>query len=175
MRQISASYHARETLPDGRIVHIRAIRPSDRNQLRHEFHRLSSASVRERFFNAKLDLTPKELSYFTEVDFIMHVALVAELESDSGLRPAGVARFVRNQDQPDRSEVAITVAEDLHGQGIGKLLLKQLIQCARELGVRHLDASVLAQNSRISNLLHHTGLPLESRIEEGILTYSLSI
>jgi len=175
MLRISSSYRARETLSDGRSVQVRAIRPSDRNKLHDEFHKLSSASVRERFFNVKHDLTPKELTYFTEVDFSMHVALVAELEGDSGLRPAGVARFVRNQDQPDRSEIAITVADDLHGQGIGKLLLKQLIHCARELGIHHLEASVLPQNARMSNLLQHTGLPLESSVEDGILTYTLAI
>lgn len=175
MPQISASYRTRETLPDGRIVQVRAIRPSDRKKLQDEFRKLSSASVRERFFNVKLDLTPQELTYFTEVDFKMHVALVAELEGDAGLRPAGVGRFVRDQDQPDHSEVAITVVDDLHGQGIGKLLLKQLIHCARELGIHHLDASVLPQNARMSNLLHHTGLPLETSVEDGILTYSLTI
>jgi GNAT superfamily N-acetyltransferase len=175
MHRISSSYRAQETLPDGRIVHIRAIRPGDRKKLHEEFHKLSTASVRERFFNAKLDLTPKELAYFTEVDFSMHVALVAELECGPRLLPAGVGRFVRNQENPDHSEFAITVSEDMHGQGVGKLLLKQLIHCARELGVHHLDASVLPQNARMTNLLHRTGLPIESKIEDGILTYSLAI
>jgi len=175
MRRISSSYRVQDTLPDGRIVHIRAIRPGDRIKLHEEFHKLSTASVRERFFNAKLDLTPKELTYFTEVDFSMHVALVAELECGPRLLPVGVGRFVRNQDNPDHSEFAITVSDEMHGQGVGKLLLKQLIHSARELGVHHLDASVLPQNARMTSLLHHTGLPLESKIEDGILTYTLAI
>ncbi len=175
VRKISSSYRARETLPDGRIVRIRAIRPDDREKLQEEFHKLSTASVRERFFNVKQDLTPQELTYFTEVDFSMHVALVAELECESRLHPVGVGRFVRNQANPDHSEFAITVSDAMHGQGIGKLLLRQLIHCARELGVHHLDASVLPQNARMTNLLHHTGLPLESKIEDGILTCTLAI
>lgn len=175
MRRISSSFRIQETLPDGRIVHIRAIRPSDRKKLHEEFHKLSSSSVRERFFNVKLELTPKELTYFTEVDFSMHVALVAELQCGTQLQPAGVGRFVRYPEQPDHSEFAITVSDEMHGQGIGNLLLKQLIQCARELGVHHLDASVLPQNARMTNLLHHSGLPIESKIEDGIVTYSLAI
>jgi len=95
MRRISSSYSARETLPDGRCLYIRAIRPSDRKRLHDEFHKLSAASVRDRFFNVKLDLTPQELTFFTEVDFSMHVALVAELEIGSGRRPVDVGRFVR--------------------------------------------------------------------------------
>lgn len=175
MRRISSSYSARETLPDGRCLYIRAIRPSDRQRLHDEFHKLSAASVRDRFFNVKLDLAPQELTFFTEVDFSMHVALVAELEIGSGRRPVDVGRFVRKQDAPDHSEFAITVSDEMAGQGIGKLLLKQLIHCARRLGVHHLDASVLPQNSRMTKLLHHTGLPVKSKIEDGILTYTLDI
>lgn len=175
MRRISSSYRARETLPDGRILHIRAIRPGDREKLHEEFHKLSTASVRDRFFNVKLDLTPRELTYFTEVDFSTHVALVAELECEAELRPVGVGRFVRNQQHPDHSEMAITVSDEMHGQGIGKLLLHQLVRCARELGVHRLDASVLPQNRRMTTLLHHTGLPIESKIEDGILTYTMEI
>jgi hypothetical protein len=47
--------------------------------------------------------------------------------------------------------------------------------CARELGVRHLDATVLAQNTRISKLMRKTGLPLESSLDEGIRTLSLAL
>jgi len=126
MRRISSSYSARETLPDGRCLYIRAIRPSDRKRLHEEFHKLSAASVRDRFFNVKQDLTPKELTFFTEVDFSMHVALVAELDIDSRRHPVGVGRFVRKQEDPDHSEFAITVSDAMAGQGIGKLLLKQL-------------------------------------------------
>ncbi|MCP4390017.1 MAG: GNAT family N-acetyltransferase [Gammaproteobacteria bacterium] len=175
MHRISSSYRAEDKLPDGRLLRFRAIRPGDRKKLQQAFHKLSTTSVRDRFFNVKLDLTPRELTYFTEVDFSMHVALVVELECGSEFRPVGVGRFVRNREQPDHSEFAITISDEMQGQGIGKLLLKQLIQCARELGVHHLDASVLPQNTRMTRLLHHTGLPVASHIEDGILTYSLTI
>ena len=71
MRRITPSYHVREFLPDGRLLHIRAIRASDRDALHEAFHRLSKSTVRDRFFNVKLDLTPQELTYFTEVSSTM--------------------------------------------------------------------------------------------------------
>ncbi len=172
---ILASYHATHTLPDGRTVHLRAIRPSDRDNLRRGFLQLSKASVRDRFFSVKRDLTPAELSYFTEVDFLHHVALVAELQEGTQLRPVGVGRFVRKNDQPDHSEIALTVIDEMHGIGIGKVLLNRLIDCARELGVRHLDATVLAQNTRVSSMLRKTGLPLTAVTADGIETISLTL
>ena len=175
MSRISASYQATDTLLDGRVVHLRAIRPDDREKLRAGFFKLSKSSVRDRFFSVKRDLTPAELSYFTEVDFQHHVALVAELQDGSERLPVGVGRFVQNQDQPDHSEMAITVIDELQGQGIGRILLFRLIDCARELGVRHLDATVLAQNTRMTKLLQKTGLPLHSSLDEGIRTLSLAL
>ena len=175
MRRITPSYHVREFLPDGRLLHIRAIRASDRDALHEAFHRLSKSTVRDRFFNVKLDLTPQELTYFTEVDFSCHVALVAELEEGLERRPIGVGRFVRSQQQPDHCEFAITIADDFQGQGIGTALLNRLVDCARRLGIRQLDASVLPQNTRMSHLLHRTGLPLESSLQNGVLTYSLTL
>jgi GNAT superfamily N-acetyltransferase len=175
MPGISASYHATDTLPDGRTVYLRAIRPGDRENLRRGFQQLSQASVRDRFFSVKLDLTPNELTYFTEVDFLHHVALVAELQDGTQLRPVGVGRFVRNNDQPDHSEIALTVIDELQGKGIGKVLLYRLIDCARELGVRHLDATVLAQNTRVSDMLSKTGLPLQATTADGIKTISLTL
>jgi GNAT superfamily N-acetyltransferase len=175
MTTIPSSFTANDVLPNGRSVHIRSIRPSDKVILQEEFHKLSPASVRDRFFNVKLSLTAKELIYFTEVDFIRHVALVAALDEGHYHRPAGVGRFICNDDLPGHSEIAITIADELQGQGIGKLLLNQLIHCASELGVHYLDASIFAQNTRMSNLLHHTGLPIESRTESGIRTLSIAL
>ena len=91
------------------------------------------------------------------------------------LLSVGVGRFVRNNDQPDHSELALTVIDELQGKGIGKVLLYRLIDCARKLGVRHLDATSLAQNTRVSNMLRKTGLPFQSTIADGIKTISLAL
>jgi len=169
------SYRSTVTLPGGQLLHLRAIRPDDRAALRAEFLKLSKGTVRDRFFSVKLDLTPAELEYLTEVDFEQHVALVAELQTDDGYRPAAVGRLVRGAGQPEYAEIAITVADALQGKGIGKIMLQRLIDCARELGVRHIDASVLADNKRMMHLIRNTGLPFDARLHEGIQTISLHI
>jgi GNAT superfamily N-acetyltransferase len=175
MRKIPVTYQSLEKLPDGQALRVRAIRPGDRERLHEEFRKLSKSTVRDRFFSIKVDLTPAELTYYTEVDFAGHVALVAEIDSDGEWRPVGVGRFVRDREQPDHSEFAITIIDDFQGRGIGKILLRHLIRCARKLGVRHLDASVLPQNARMSHLLHGSGLPLRSSMNDGVLTYSLTL
>ena len=170
-----ASYHNTETLADGQTIHLRAIRPNDRERLREEFLKLSKATIRDRFFSVKMDLTPKELTYFTEVDFDHHVALVAELESGATYVPAAVGRLVRKSGQPDHCEIAITVTDAMQGHGIGKIMLNHLIDCARQLGVHHMDASVMADNTRMMKLILRSGLPFKSHLQDGIKTISLSL
>ncbi len=175
MNRELATYHATETLPNGQVIHLRAIRPNDRDRLREEFLKLSKASVRDRFFSVKLDLTPKELTLLTEVDFHHHVALVVELESGSQRVPVAVGRMVRKTDQPDHSEIAITVTDQMQGKGIGKVVLRRLLDCARELGIHHVDASVLAENTRMLHLIHKSGLAFESYLEDGIRNISIAL
>ena len=53
MKTDLASYQASDILPGGQTLHVRAIRPQDRDTLHAEFLKLSKASVRDRFFSIK--------------------------------------------------------------------------------------------------------------------------
>ena len=61
------------------------------------------------------------------------------------------------------------------GKGIGGLLLQQLIDCARELGVAQLEGSMFALNTRMAKLLRKTRLPYRSSHESGMLSMSLDL
>lgn len=166
----------RATLADGRVAYLRAIDRGDRVPLREElFLKLSRDSLRNRFFAVKLDLTPAELSYLCDVDFVRHVAIVASVECGSRRRLVGVARFVRATTTADSAEVAITVIDQFQGMGIGKLLLNRLIGSARELGVSRLEGSMLAQNRRMANLLRQTRLPLVLSREQDTVSLSMTL
>ena len=170
-----ASYSATETLPGGQRLWLRAIRPDDRDRLREEFLKLSKDTVRERFFSIKLDLTPDELTYLTEVDFRHHVALVAELESGPYRIPVAVGRLVRRNDDPDHSEIAITVTDEMQARGIGRVLFRHLLDCARRLGIHHVDASVLAENTSMLKLIRRSGYPYVSTLEDGVRNITVTI
>ena len=71
-----ASYSAIETLREGRKVEIRAQRPQDRDGLTSAVARASNESLYRRFFGARREFSEKEVSFFLNVDFVIHVALV---------------------------------------------------------------------------------------------------
>jgi RimJ/RimL family protein N-acetyltransferase len=100
------------------------------------------------------------------VDGRDHVALVAEHPSGPARRLIAVARFVRLAEDPDAAEVAITVADDWQGRGLGSLLSEQLAAEARRVGIRRFTATMAADNvpahrlmARLTDHLeqHHVG------------------
>src|SRR3954453_3891444 len=102
-------------------LHLRRIAPEDKDALVAGLGRLSDRSVYQRFLAPKPRLTASELRYLTEVDFVDHYALVAVLErSPDGI--VGVGRWVRDEGDGEAAEIAVVVADDLQGRGVGTRL-----------------------------------------------------
>jgi len=155
-------YRAFDKSKDGRTLLVRAIRPEDRCFLEEGMHHLSKQSLYFRFFIYKDTLSPKELEYFSNVDFVNHVALLAGFYENGKFSPAGTARYiVSSKSQSPSAEFAITVAEEYHHLGVGTILLKHLFDIARANGIKHCTALILPENTKMLGLLHKTGYPVK--------------
>ena len=76
-----ATYSAQELLRDGRPIEMRALRPTDEAGMLDAINHTNAESLRRRFFVTKRGFSEKEKSFFMNVDFVNHVALVAETRS----------------------------------------------------------------------------------------------
>ena len=141
----------RARLRDGREVLISRITPTDAPLLADAFERLSAESRRLRFLGPKANLSAAELRYLTEIDGHNHEALVA-IDPMTG-RGVAIGRFVRDRSAPERAEVAITVADEWQGRGLGKVMLSHLVDRARREGVRKFTALVSMNNRAMYALL----------------------
>ncbi len=155
-----------ERLPDGAQVLLRPIRADDKRMLADGLRRLSDESVQRRFLTPKRSFSRAELRYLTEVDGRDHVALVAEDPASPERRLIAVGRFVRLRDDGDAAEVAVTVADEWQGRGLGSLLGMHLAHSARNRGVRRFTATMSSQNVPAHRLMarltehleqHHVG------------------
>jgi GNAT superfamily N-acetyltransferase len=151
----------RTWLPDGTPILIRPIAPGDKTMLAEGLRRLSDASVRLRFLSSKPRFTAAELRYLTEVDGHDHIALVAIAGGADCF--VGVARCVRLQGRPATAEMAIVVADDWQGRGVGRVLAEALSAAARDAGVRRFEALVQASNAPARALARR----IATRLEEG--------
>jgi RimJ/RimL family protein N-acetyltransferase len=159
-------------LRDGSAVLIRPIRGTDAPLLADGFARLSAASRRMRFLGVKKELSAAELRYFTDVDHHDHEALVA-LDLAGG-RGAGVARYIRDADDPQAAEIAITIVDDWQGRGLGTELLARLSDRARQEGIRRFTALTDAGNVAVATLLRNAGARLAGR-GRGTVEYEITL
>jgi ribosomal protein S18 acetylase RimI-like enzyme len=155
--RLGASFEQAVRLEDGRHVRLRWIRRADSDILLEGFARLSMESRVMRFFAPLHTLSEETLRYLTEVDGINHAALLAvsPLGEGPGARDRGygVARFIRSESDPRSAEVAVTVADDTQGRGLGRRLLATLAVAAQERGIETFQMSVLGSNWRAHELL----------------------
>jgi RimJ/RimL family protein N-acetyltransferase len=153
-------------LRNGTEVLIRPITADDKVLLARGMAALSPRSARLRFLAPKDHLTASELRYLTEVDQVDHFALVAVLADDPAAM-AGVGRWVRDAEHPDRAEVAVVVGDCYQRQGLGTALGTALADAARTRGIASFTALTLPENTAAQRLFAHISGRLSTRAEGG--------
>jgi acetyltransferase len=134
-------------------LELRPVVPDDRERVASMFERLSFESRLMRFNTPKPRLTPRELSFLTDVDHFRHVAVAAVDPRDGSI--VGTARYVQQADRPGVADVAIEVVDELQNQGIGTALAAAVVERARENGFSLLTATTLWENRPARALLRH--------------------
>lgn len=170
------SYAVDEVLRDGGSIHVRAIRPDDKQRLLEHLHGLSAGSIYHRFFGFRRTLSQMDLARLTELDFVTHVGLVATLTGSGRGRERiiGVGRYVR-LDEPDVAELAFAVLDEHQGRGIATLLLEHLGRIARANGIREFRAEVLGDNNRMLEVFATSGFTVRRSFESGLVHVSFPI
>jgi len=159
-------------LRDGSQVQIREVRGSDAPLLADGFARLSARSRQQRFLSPKHSLSAAELRFLTEVDHHDHEAIGALNPADG--RGVGIARYIRAPDDPQAAEIAVTIADDWQGRGLGTELLARLSDRARQEGICRFTATVAYGNAAMATLLQNMGAELAGH-DHGTVDYVVDL
>jgi RimJ/RimL family protein N-acetyltransferase len=160
------------TLRDGSAALIRQVRGTDAPLLADGFARLSARSRQLRFLGPKKMLSAAELRYLTDVDHHDHEALGALSPADGW--GVGIARYIRDPGDPEAAEIAVTIADDWQGRGLGTELLARLSGRARQAGIGRFTATVAADNVAMTRLLWKMGAELTGR-SRGTVDYEVAL
>ncbi len=163
---IEADYVEHATLRDGTEVVLRLVTPDDKELLRDGFERLSEESRYARFFVPKWRLTDEELEYLCNVDQKRHVAIGAVRVADG--RGLGIARFIELS-QRGVAEAAIAVADEVQGQGLGRMLFERLVAAAAERGIDRFRCMVLRSNHSMKQLVDALAPDHKTEVEGGVM------
>jgi RimJ/RimL family protein N-acetyltransferase len=163
----AAKYSAVEVLRNGGQIEIRSLRPDDRTELLAAVDRSSAQSLYRRFFAVKRGFTEQEETFFLNVDFVKHVALVAVAEEDGRPVIVGGGRYIVSE--PGKAEVAFAVVDQYQGQGVGGALMQHLAVIARGAGLQELVAEVLPDNISMLKVFEKSGLRISTKRESGVV------
>jgi RimJ/RimL family protein N-acetyltransferase len=119
------------------------------------FARLSPTSRYRRFLSPKPELSSRELGYLTDIDHVLHEALAAIDVCDGSI--VGVGRYVHVAHRPGVAEIAVEVADDKQGMGVGTTLVGLAIERARTNGFTVLTATTLWENQPARAILRRLG------------------
>jgi acetyltransferase len=148
-------------LGDGREARIRPVECGDGPAVQAFVERLSAATSRRRFFRPVKALTPSALARVVEVDYSRSMSVVAEAEG----RIVGLAEYVASPGERS-ADVAVVIADEWQGGGLGRILLGALLAHAANQGLARLRGEALADNAPILALTHRFGFSARPHPEE---------
>jgi RimJ/RimL family protein N-acetyltransferase len=144
----------RETIRSGERVLIRRVRPEDTALYPDFLGDVSAEDLRLRFFARIAELSATEADKLSHVDYRHEMAFIA-LDEDTG-RMLGLVRLKDELDEIT-AEFAILVRSRLKGHGLGWLLMRHIIDYAKEKGLRRVYGDVLTENTSMLQMCAELG------------------
>jgi acetyltransferase len=151
-------------LRNGLDVTIRPIRPDDETLIAAFHAGLSPRSVYQRYFHISTleqRTTQQRLALTCRVDATQGAALVAEHQADGGVEILALGR-IRRTGEPGDAEIAVLVADRVHGHGLGTAMTRALIEVADRLGVRRLYGDMFADNDAMRAVVRRVGFAIRT-------------
>jgi acyl-CoA synthetase (NDP forming) len=154
-------------LADGATVEIRPATPGDRSLVRAMHEAMSPDDAYLRFFNLGTLSAEREAERVCRTPGSDHQALLALRGSDL----VGVGTFEISP-EGEAAEIALAVADDMHGRGVGTLMLEHLVSDACGRGVHTFTGPVLAENREMLKVFADAGLGARRQTADGVIEFT---
>ena len=169
-----SSFHAK----NNKKINVRHVLPGDERYFIDIFEHMSEESRYQRFNqthnNLSLQRKNTEAHQMIEVTTHNGSGLIAFMEEDeetvngrTTAVPVAVARYVKMDE--DTAEAAMSVRDDMHGQGIGSILFRQLVEEAKRNGIKTLVGMMQNSNTAMWVIFDRLPYPVK-RIPDGTVS-----
>jgi acetyltransferase len=178
IRPYPTQYVDRWVSTGGDELTIRPIRPEDEPMLVDFHERLSERTVYQRFFSVmKLSqrVTHERLSRISFIDYDREMALVATMiDKETGERVmVGVGRLVKLTG--GEAEFGLVVSDDYQRQGLGRELLKRLVDVGHDEKLKRIVGYILPDNTGMRHVAETLGFKLRNMPEENVIKAILDL
>ena len=152
----------RETVRGGERVLIRRVNPEDMTLYPSFLRDVGAEDLRLRFFAHIAELSAEEIDKLSHLDYRHEMAFIA-LDENTG-QMLGLVRLKDELDEKT-AEFAILVRSRLKGHGLGWLLMRRVIDYAREKGLRRVYGDVFEKLDYAANVRRAWFLHAGHRVE----------
>ncbi len=163
---------------DNSLITVRPLQPDDAPFLVELFAHLGE-ETRYRRFNESLQ-NPNEDRVWAEAEQIAHGVAVnsrgllaftdlPEIENT----PVGGVRYVMSS--PQEAEIAVTIADQFQGLGIGTELVRMIVEEARANGLERLVGVVQNDNKAVWSLLRNLPYQVDRRAEGAVTVITVHL
>ncbi len=159
IRPYPRQFEGRWTAQDGTEFFIRPIRPDDEALLRRFHETLSESSVYRRYAHVvRLDarVAHSRLIRSCFIDYDREMALVALPQAGDQPSIVAVGRLIKSH-EGDEAEFALVVTDKFQHHGLGRELLRRLIDIGRAEGVGRIVGHILSDNSAMLRVCKELG------------------
>jgi GNAT superfamily N-acetyltransferase len=103
------------------------------------------------------EMQPSQLSRLTQIDYDREMAFIAARKRpDGSFETLGVVRAIADPNNTT-AEFAIIVRSDMKGKGLGRLLMKKLVDYCRAHGIKEIVGETLNYNRGLLTLVRKFG------------------
>ncbi len=152
IKEYPCQHESRLRLKNGAEVFLRPVMPADSHLIVDLFNKMSPQSIYFRFLRRLNALPENMIRQFTHVNYNSELALVAVIQEDGKDAIIAVGRYGYDPDE-DITDLAVAVRDDWQHFGLGKSLLKKVVDIAKENGISRFTCMMDSQNHIIKNIL----------------------
>jgi len=160
IRPYPNQYIAPWTMKDGRQVTIRPIRAEDEMMMQSFHASLSDKTVYMRYLSPMMlsaRITHERLARMTHNDYDREIALVVDGDEQGERAIFGVARLSKLRGTNEDARFTMLISDHHQGQGLGKELMKRIIQIGRNEKIKNIIAMMSPENDAMQKLCRAVG------------------
>jgi GNAT superfamily N-acetyltransferase len=154
-------------LSDGSTALVRAMERSDEAALLALHDSITDRSLRMRFFAVNRKTGHDYVRHLVEGTGDTLLTLVVLVDGEL------IGEATAERVAPDTAEVALLVADAMHGHGVGTILLEQLARACQQRGIEMFVADVLSDNAEMFKVIDDLGLDVTRHAADGVVSIEL--
>ena len=179
IRPYPNKYVGKWDMKDGREVTIRPIRAEDEPMMRKFHEALSDRTVYLRYLSPMVlsqRVTHERLARMTHNDYDREIALVVEGVEEGEKAVFGVARLSKMRGDHEEARFTMLVNDKFQGQGLGKELLKRLLDVAKSEKIKRVIAIISPENEAMQKLCRDLGFSsMQADTQTGMIKAEISL